>query len=108
MPKITKQSLINLQKSLVTDEAIGKKFGVTRQWIHHLLRKYGIESRYITNPKRNTAILAAFKKGTTGTDLAKKFKLSVSQTYRIIIEAGRKQINKGRHFGRLSTMALEG
>lgn len=88
MSKITKQELIKLQKSLVTDEAIGEKFGITRQAVHNMRKKYGIESRYITNPKRNAGIVAAFKKGTSGTDLAKKFELSVSQTYRIINEAG--------------------
>jgi len=36
MSKITKQELIKLQKSLVTDEAIGEKFGITRQAIHQM------------------------------------------------------------------------
>lgn len=86
MAKISKQELIKLQKTLITDEAIGEKFGITRQAIHQARKKFGIESRYIKNPKRNAGIVAAFKKGTSGTDLAKKFELSVSQTYRIINE----------------------
>lgn len=94
MSKITKQELIKLQKSLVTDEAIGEKFGVTRQAIHQMRKKFGIESRYITNPKRNASVVAAFKKGISGTDLAKKFELSISQTYRIINEAGEKKKRK--------------
>jgi Mor family transcriptional regulator len=87
MSKISKQELIKLQKTLVTDEAIGKKFKVTRQAVFLMRKKYGIESRYVKNPKRNAGIIAAFKKGISGTDLAKKFELSVSQTYRIIGEA---------------------
>lgn len=86
--KITKQELIKLQKSLVTDEAIGKKFHITRQAVHQMRKKYGIESNYADNPKRNAAIVAAFKKGMAGMDIAEKNGLSVSQTYRIINEVG--------------------
>ena len=60
-------------------------------------KKFGIASRYVNNPKRNAGIVAAFKKGTFGgTDLAKKFELSVSQTYRIIGEAGEIKTKKVR------------
>lgn len=65
MSNISKQELIQLQKTLGRDVAIGKKFGVTRQAVYQMRKKYGIESRYITNPKRNTGIIAAFKKGTS-------------------------------------------
>jgi Mor family transcriptional regulator len=88
MPKISKQELIELQKSLVTDEAIGKKFGVKRQAIHQMRKKYGIKSSLADNPERNAKIIAAYKKGAFGPALAKKFELSISQTYRIIHEAG--------------------
>jgi Mor family transcriptional regulator len=94
MSKIIKQELLKLQKTFVTDEAIGEKFGVTRQAIHQARKKFGIESRYVKNPKRNAGIVAAFKKGISGTDLAKKFDLSVSQTYRIINEAGAERKKK--------------
>jgi hypothetical protein len=42
MPKITKQELIKLQKALATDEAIGKKFGITRQAVLQLLQSRSI------------------------------------------------------------------
>jgi Mor family transcriptional regulator len=87
MAKITKQELIKLQKTLVTDNAIGEKFGITRQAIHQLRKKFGIESRYNANPKRNAGIVAAFKKGIVGADLAKKFDLSISHVNRIVKEA---------------------
>jgi Mor family transcriptional regulator len=45
---------------------------------------------------RNAGIVAAFKKGISGTDLAKKFEISISQTYRIINEAGEKKTKKVR------------
>jgi Mor family transcriptional regulator len=88
MPRISKTELLKLQKTLVTDEAIGKKFKITRQAIHQLRKAYGIKSSYADNPARNAKVVSAYKKGTSGTSLAKKFDLSVSQTYRIINEAG--------------------
>lgn len=91
MPKISKTELIKLQKKLGTDEAIGKKFGITRQAIHQYRKKFGIESSYADNPERNAKIIALFKKGTSGTALAKKFDMSVSQTYRVINTAGKKK-----------------
>jgi DNA-directed RNA polymerase specialized sigma subunit len=94
MPKVSKSQLIVLQKKLTTDEAIGKKFGVTRQAIHQIRKKYGIASNYAKNPERNKKIVALYKKGTSGTVLAKKLGLSVSQTYRIINTAISKKRKK--------------
>jgi DNA invertase Pin-like site-specific DNA recombinase len=94
MARISKTELIKLQKKLVTDEAIGKKFHVTRQAIHQLRKKYGIESSIADNPERNAKIVAQYKKGLSGTKLAKKFGLSVSQTYRVINEGAAKKKGK--------------
>jgi Mor family transcriptional regulator len=91
MPRISKVELLKLQKKLVTDQAIGKKFHVTRQAIQLIRKKYGIASNYAGHPERNKKIIAQYKKGTSGTALAKKFDMSVSQTYRIIKTAGRKR-----------------
>jgi phage terminase large subunit len=91
MPRISKTELVKLQKKLATDEAIGKKFHITRQAIHQLRKKYGIVSNYAGNPARNKKIIALYKKGATGTALAKKFDMSISQTYRIIKMAGKKR-----------------
>ena len=88
MARISKSELIKLQKQLVTDEAIGKKFKVTRQAIHQLRKKYGIPSSLVGNPERNEKVVALYKKGASGTDIAKKFDMSVSQAYRIINDAG--------------------
>jgi hypothetical protein len=86
MARISKTQLIKLQKQLKTDAAIGEQFGITRQAVHQLRKKYGIESSLADNPERNADIVAAYGKGASGTALAKKFKLSISQTYRIINE----------------------
>jgi DNA invertase Pin-like site-specific DNA recombinase len=88
MPKISKSELIKLQKKFVTDAAIGALFGITRAAVQQQRKKYGIKSSLTDNPERNAKILAAYKKGSTGTVIAKKFDLSISQTYRILNEGG--------------------
>jgi hypothetical protein len=94
MARVSKSELIKLYKTLKSDEVIGKKFGVTRQAIHQLRKKYGIESKYTQNPARNSKIIDLYKKGSSGTVLAKKLGLSVSQTYRIINAVGKKKAAK--------------
>jgi DNA invertase Pin-like site-specific DNA recombinase len=94
MPKVSKNQLLALQKKLTTDEAIGKKFGVTRQAIHQLRKKYGIASNYAKNPERNRKIIVLYKKVAPGTAIAKKTGLSVTQTYRIINAAFSKKSRK--------------
>jgi hypothetical protein len=94
MGKISKQELIRLQKKLCTDAAIGEKFGITRQAIHQLRKKYGIDSRYAKNDERNNKVVALYKKGLSGTAIAEKVGLSVSRTYKIINGPGKKKGKK--------------
>jgi hypothetical protein len=97
MARISKQELIRLQKKLTTDALIGEKFDITRQAVHQLRKKYGIDSSIADNPIRNSKIVKAYGAGTSGTALAKKFNLSVSQTYRVINESkGSKKKSKKR------------
>jgi DNA invertase Pin-like site-specific DNA recombinase len=91
--KISKNELIKLQKSLQTDEAIGKKFGITRQAIHQFRQKYGIPAILEKNADRNAKILSMQKKGVSAIGIAKKMGLSVSQTYRLI-RTTTKKINR--------------
>ena len=44
MARITKSQLVTLQKKLKRDAAIGAEFGITRQAVHQLRKKYGIVS----------------------------------------------------------------
>lgn len=87
MARISKTELIKLQKKHTTDAKIGELYGITRQAIHQLRKKYGVDSSIVDNPKRNTEIVKLYKSGKSGTALAKKFDLSISQTYRVINEA---------------------
>lgn len=84
MARISKQQLIKLQEKYKTDDAIGKLFGITRQAVHQLRNKYGIMPLEDKHEDRNNEISRSYKTGMPGTKLAKKFKISVSQAYRII------------------------
>jgi len=83
MARISKPQLITLQKTLKTDLKIGQKFGISRQAVHQLREKYGIPALMGKHAERNQGIVKAFKAGMSGEAVAKKFKLSDSQTYRI-------------------------
>lgn len=87
MARISKAQLIKLQNKLKTDAAIGEQFGITRQAVHQLRKKYEIDSSLADNPVRNNEIVQLYEAGASGTALAKKFDLSISQTYRIINES---------------------
>ena len=94
MARISKSELVKLQKKLQTDAAIGAEFGITRQAVHQLRKKYGIESVIAKNDERNEKIIGMYKAGKSGTAIAEKFDLSVSQTYRIINAVGKKKAAK--------------
>jgi DNA invertase Pin-like site-specific DNA recombinase len=86
MARITKNDLIKLQKRLKRDAAIGEKFGITRQAVHQLRKKYGIASVIENNPARDKEIISMYNGGKSVAAIAKKFDLSISYTYRIISE----------------------
>ena len=92
MPEITKSELIRLQKKLKTDQVIGDKFGVTRQAIHQLRQRLGVDSRYVEHAARNEKIKALYKKGLTGPAIARKLGLSVAQTYNVIRGSAKKAV----------------
>lgn len=96
MAKIKKAKLIQLQKKLKTDDKIGQQYGITRQAVYQLRIKYGIEAVVDKNAKRNQEIIKANKAGKSGRALAEEFKLSVSQTCRIIerSKGGKKKVTK--------------
>ena len=95
MATISKTELIKLQKTLKTDEAIGDKFGITRQAIHQLRKKYGVSSVKGRNKERNDKIIAHYKKGVVGTAIAEQLDLSIAQVYRII-RSDKKPVKKGK------------
>lgn len=87
MAKLSKSQLEKLQKKYKTDDAIGKLFGITRQAVHQLRTKYAIPPILDKNKERDAEIVKSYSSGAPGTTLAKKYDLSISQTYRIINES---------------------
>jgi hypothetical protein len=94
MARISKNDLIRLQKKFHTDARIGQEFGITRQAVHQLRKKYAIESRTAGNPERNKEMVELRASGKSVEAIAKKFKLSIPQTYRILKEIGAKKATK--------------
>jgi len=84
MAKITKPQFVALQKKHVTDAAIAAALGVSRQAVTQLRAKFRIISSKPDVRARNALIVEAYKGGETGVSLANRYKLSVSQTYRIL------------------------
>ena len=84
MARISKSQLEKLQKKYKTDEAVGKLFNISRQAVHQLRDKYGIDPVGDKHRERNEEVRRLYGQGTSGIALARKFGLSVSQTYRII------------------------
>jgi len=84
MAKITKPQFVALQKKHVTDTAVAAALGVSRQAVHHLRAKFGIMSSVPDVRARNAAMVEAYMDGETGVSIAHRYRLSISQTYRIL------------------------
>jgi len=84
MATISKQELVRLQKKYQTDARIGEEFGITRQAVHQLRKKYEIESVRRDMDERNENIVAMQNNGKKITEIAKKYDLSIPTIYRII------------------------
>jgi DNA invertase Pin-like site-specific DNA recombinase len=84
MARISKGQLEKLQKKYKTDEAIGTLYGISRQAVHQLRDKYGIAPVSDKHRERNEEVRRLYGQGTSGIKCAKKTRLSISQTYRII------------------------
>lgn len=94
MARISKNDLLKLQKKFQTDARIGEEFGITRQAVHQLRKKYGIDSRTAGNPERNKEMVGLRDGGKSVETISKKFKLSIPQTYRILKENSPKKAVK--------------
>ena len=84
MARISKSQLEKLQKKYKSDGAIGELFGISRQAVHQLRSRYGISPVAHKNRERDAEIANTYRNGLSGIKVAKRFKLSPSQAYRII------------------------
>ena len=80
----TIEQLISLQEKYKTDQAIASTFGISRQAIHQMRKKFSLQSVRNKNAERNEKIIKAYKQGISGPTIAHVQGISVSQTYRII------------------------
>jgi hypothetical protein len=92
--KVSKSQLSKLQKTHKTDSRIGAALGVSRQSVHVLRKKLGVGAASAAKPDRDAEIAAAYIAGETGIAIAKRFRMSISQTYRIINAANGKAKRK--------------
>ena len=87
MPKhttITKFQLESLQNEHGSDANVGAALKISRQAVHQLRKKYGIESSRSDQEHRNNDIMSAYEQGKTGIEIGSKLDISASQVYRII------------------------
>lgn len=84
MARISKNQLIKLQRKYRTDDSIGELFGISRQAVHQLRRAYDLNPVPNRNHERDDEMIRLYGNGTTGARLAHKFRLSLSQVFRII------------------------
>ena len=63
MSMLTNAQIQRLQKTLMTDQAIGSKFGITRQAVHLWRRKFRVPCIPDKNKKRNDIIKAMHRRG---------------------------------------------
>ncbi len=96
MPQIGKEQLQQLQKRYGTDQAIGKRLGMSRQSVHKLRKKYDIPAAKNHNNKRNREIIHLFNTGISPVLLAVRFSLSLTQIYRIIYPESEKKMKDTR------------
>ena len=84
MARIGRNQLIKLQKRYKTDDAIGQLYGISRQAVHQLRKKYGVVPVDDKYESRNRSIRQLYRRGVTGPRLASQYSLSLSQIYRIL------------------------
>ncbi len=84
MARISKDELIVLQNTLKTDAKIGEKFGISRQAVHQLRQKYGLDYNKIKFKDRDDEVVTLYREGKSGVKVAQQLNISISQVYRIL------------------------
>lgn len=84
MARISKNQLLKLRRKYRTDESIARLYGVSRQAIHQLRKRYGIPKAPDEKAERNRAILERWHSGLSKRRIAAETGLSPSQICRIL------------------------
>ncbi len=93
MERIGREQLLKLQKKYSTDKAIADIYGVTRQAIYKLRKKYDIPAIDSPQKERNQKIRELAQSGIRPERIAVRFELSVTQVYRILHNRKIRMIN---------------
>lgn len=84
MASMSREQLLQLQKKYGSDQSIATRVGVTRQAIYKLRKQYEISAIQDHHDRRNREIVHLHEAGIAPMKLAVRFKLSLTQIYRII------------------------
>lgn len=84
MARIGRNQLAKLQKRYETDEAIAGLYGISRQAVHKLRKKYGIPIVRDRHRARNESITKLREEGITIAGIARRFGLTPTHIHRIL------------------------
>ncbi|MBD3242985.1 MAG: helix-turn-helix domain-containing protein [Chitinivibrionales bacterium] len=84
MARISKDQLLKLQKKYRTDRAIGELYGISRQAVHRLRKRYGISPAEQRRDRRDEDVVRLYAAGQSATRIAQRFHLSTVHVYRIL------------------------
>ena len=93
LSKLSRNDFLTLRKTFKSDAKLAEKLSCTRQYIARLRKKFGIPNTRSNIQERNEEILMSYKSMDSGIDIAKKFRLSISQIYKIIRDAKKMKKN---------------
>jgi DNA invertase Pin-like site-specific DNA recombinase len=112
VPKISKEELIRLKKTFVTDVAIAKHLEISQPSIHYMRRQYGIPSRFSGIKERNKQIIALYMQGITAKEIAGKFGLCQGRVFQIANDNGARKlkarVKSSRHRDRIISLHNQG
>ena len=83
-PKLNPDMVRQKIKNKWTDQAIGALFGISRQAIYQFRKKSSIPKVTGRLDKRNKSICKMRASGNNLADIARKYRLSLSQVHRIV------------------------
>lgn len=84
MARISRDQLLKLQRRYRTDAAIGNLYGISRQAVYKLRKRYGIPPVSDRTEHRNTEIANRYLQGRSAPRIARRFRLSTVHVYRIL------------------------
>lgn len=82
--RISRDQFVRLQKRYHTDQAIARLFGITRQAVHQLRNRYALDPVMDRHRRRNDDIARLYREGLSGERIARRYRISVSQVFRIL------------------------